>query len=73
MRHKFSPGNFEEIAEIYSEAFALYQERKLEDAEQVFRALAGFDKPSRALAARCGELCARPPAEWRGIFAIETK
>jgi adenylate cyclase len=72
-RHKFSPGNFHEIATKYAEAFVLYEEGKFDEAERIYRALAKFDKPSRVLAARCTEFSARPPENWRGIFALETK
>jgi adenylate cyclase len=73
LRDKFSPENFQEIGASYSEAFAVYEKGKFNDAERMFRALAEFDKPSRVLAARCVELCAHPPIEWRGVFAVETK
>jgi len=73
LRHRFSPANFHEIATKYAEAFVLYEEGKIHDAERMFRKQAEFDKPSRVLAARCAELCIHPPENWRGIFAIETK
>jgi adenylate cyclase len=73
LRDKFSPENFQEIAATYSEAFALYEKGKFNDAERMFRALAEFDNPSRVLAARCVELCAHPPIEWCGVFAFAAK
>jgi adenylate cyclase len=73
LRDKFSPENFQEIGASYSEAFALYEKGKFNDAERMFRALAEFDKPSRVLAARCVELCAHSPIDWHGVFAVEEK
>ena len=73
LRHKFSPENFQEIATKYSEAFSFYKEGKFDAAERMFRALAECDKPSRVLAARCAELSVDAPAEWCGVFTVETK
>ena len=73
VRHKFGPESFQEIATKYAEAFSFYEEGKFDAAERMFRALAKFDKPSKVLAARCTELSAHPPTDWRGIFAVETK
>jgi adenylate cyclase len=73
LRDKFSPENFHEVATRYAEAFVLYEEGRFDDAARMFRALAEFDKPSRVLAARCAELCAHPPTDWHGTFALSTK
>ena len=73
VRHKFSPENFQEIATKYAEGFSFYEEGKFDAAERMFRALAECDKPSRVLAARCAELSVDAPAEWCGVFTIETK
>jgi len=73
LRHKFSPKNFDKIAKTYAGAFVLYQEGKFRDAERLFRALSGFDKPSSILAARCVQFAAQPPAQWRGIYSLTAK
>jgi adenylate cyclase len=73
LRHKFSPENFREIAQDYDEAFTLYQSGNFRDAEQRFRALSSFDRPSAVLAERCAKLATEPPQEWRGVFVMATK
>jgi len=73
LRHKFSPKNFDKIAKTYAEAFVRYQEGKFRDAERLFRALSGFDKPSSILAALCVQFAAQPPAQWHGIFSLTAK
>jgi adenylate cyclase len=73
LRHKFSPENFCEIAQDYEEAFMLYQSGNFPDAEQRFRALSSFDRPSAVFAERCANLAAEPPQEWRGVFVMATK
>ena len=73
IQHKFSPENFREIAESYAQAFALYEEGKFVEAEQLFRILSPTDKPSQVLAERCSELSAHPPADWNGVFAMAAK
>lgn len=73
LQHKFSPEDFHETAKSYSEAFALYERGNFTEAEQRFRALATTDRASKVMAERCAELASVPPAEWRGIYKMETK
>jgi adenylate cyclase len=73
LHHKFSRENFEEVANSYSEAFALYEKGKFAEAERLFRMLSRTDKPSQVLAERCSELGEHPPAKWSGVFALTTK
>ena len=73
LRHEFSPDNFEEIANNYAEAFALYQEGKFGEAAQLFALLGESDKPSMVMAERCGDLTEHPPENWRGVFTLATK
>jgi adenylate cyclase len=73
LHHKFSPEDFHETAKSYSEAFALYERGNFTEAEKRFRALATTDRASKVMAERCAELASEPPAEWRGIYKMETK
>jgi class 3 adenylate cyclase/CHASE2 domain-containing sensor protein len=73
VRHPSSRDSFSKIARSYNEAFALYQEGKFREAEQLFRIHSESDKPSSILAERCAELNAHPPADWVGIFTPTTK
>jgi adenylate cyclase len=73
VRSRCSMANFDEIAESYSEAFALYEKGKFAEAERLFRLLGSTDKPSQVLAERCFELGAHRPGEWSGVFALSTK
>lgn len=73
VRHRFSAENFREVAPQYEAAFALYQRGEFVAAASGFEALVANDKPSALLAERCRALAASPPAEWRGIYKLETK
>ena len=73
LRHKFSPENFQTIANNYAEAFARYQEGEFGEAARLFDLLAESDKPSKVMAKRCVDLVAHPPKDWRGVFALATK
>jgi len=73
LRQPTSPGDFGDIAKIYSDAFTRYQEGKFQEAEEQFRSISKRDKPSSVLAQRCSEFAADPPQEWRGVFVLTTK
>jgi class 3 adenylate cyclase/CHASE2 domain-containing sensor protein len=73
VRSRCSVANFDEIANSYPEAFALYEKGKFAEAEPLFRLLSRVDKASEVMAERCSELRAHPPAEWHGVFALSTK
>ena len=73
IRHKFSPPNFAELSEQYGEAFERYQRGDFAEAERRFRELGGVSRPSRIMADRCARLLLHPPAQWQGIFTLETK
>ena len=60
-------------ARAYEAALQLYFERRFADAQRAFEALED-DPPARALAARCAEYVAQPPAEdWRGVYHARAK
>ena len=73
VRHKFSPPNFAELSEQYGAAFECYQRGDFAEAERRFRELGGVSRPSRVMADRCAQLLLHPPAQWQGIFTLETK
>ena len=73
LRHKFSPENFGEIAKVYSDAFALYEDGNFSAAAKHFGSLSNFDKPSAVFAQRCAEFAAHPPQDWHGTFTLMTK
>lgn len=81
VRQPRSPANFDALAAQYAEAFSLYQKGSFSEAALLFRALApdpptrgvAADPPSRALAERCETLADDPPAEWNGVYQMETK
>ena len=71
--HPCSPDGFPELAARYAEALALYQRGEFAEAAARFGILAATDQPSALLAARCRAFAASPPAEWNGIYRLETK
>ncbi len=71
--HPCSPDGFPELAARYAEAFALYQRGAFAEAATRFSILAATDQPSALLAARCRVFAASAPAEWTGIYRLETK
>jgi adenylate cyclase len=73
VRHKFSPQNFAQLSEHYGAAFECYQHGEFAEAERRFRDLADVSKPSRLMADRCAQLLVHPPAQWQGIFTLDTK
>jgi adenylate cyclase len=75
VRHSLSRANFEEIAERYNAAFALYERGDFAAAEQQFAALrdAENDKPSALMVERCRELASNPPPDWTGVYVLTTK
>jgi adenylate cyclase len=70
-----SRSRFEEVAQRYTEAFALYRKGQFEAAERLFARLAETenDSPSLVLKRRCAELRGNPPADWDGSFRLESK
>jgi adenylate cyclase len=73
VQHRFNAEGFAERAAKYEAAFALYHRGEFTEAAAGFEALAGMDKPSALLAARCRALAADAPPEWDGIYKLETK
>jgi hypothetical protein len=70
VRNPCSSEQFEKIARVYHEAFALYRAGKFHQAEKLFRPISSIDKPSVVLANRCAEFEKDPPQNWQGIFTI---
>lgn len=73
IQHKFTAGNFGELAARYGEAFALYQRGDFSGAHERFLALVGNDNPSRIMADRCRAFAQDPPPDWNGIYKMESK
>ena len=69
------PGGFAGLCERYAQAYEDYSSGRFAAAGVLFeKLLAEFnDRPSRVLAERCATLAAAPPAEWKGIWKMESK
>lgn len=67
--------NYAELCARYKAAFDAYHFGRFAEAQTQFSALAGEtdDGPSKMMSARCAELLAHPPANWSGIWKMETK
>ena len=73
VQHSCSPDGFAELTARYAEAFAFYQRGEFAEAAARFGILAPTDQPSALLAERCRDFAASPPADWAGIYRLETK
>jgi adenylate cyclase len=67
--------NYAEVCSSYKAAYDRYVFGKFAEARVQFDKLISdySDGPSRALAARCTQLAANPPANWNGIWIMESK
>jgi len=70
-----TPANYPDICVRYKAAYDQYYFGRFAEAQTLFQALVteSADGPSRVLAARCAQLAARPPAEWNGVWRMESK
>jgi adenylate cyclase len=70
-----TPTNHAEICRAYEAAYAEYVSGCFAEARALFQKLVDnfADGPSRTLAARCAELLATPPADWKGIWKMDAK
>jgi len=59
----------------YQTAYDEYFSGHFAEAQKQFEKLVQdfSDGPSKALAARCAELVAHPPADWHGIWKMDAK
>ncbi len=60
-------------ARRYEEAWKIYARGEFAEAFSLFDALKETDRPSQALANRCKELIAHPPAQWDGAYQMSEK
>ncbi len=70
-----TPPNYAELVKDWDAAFASYADGKFADARPVFAKLAEQfnDGPSKVMIHRCDELTAYPPADWKGVWKMESK
>jgi adenylate cyclase len=70
-----TPTNYAAICARYNAAYDKYSTGKFADARTEFEKLAQefSDGPSKTLADRCAVLLAQAPANWDGIWKMETK
>jgi adenylate cyclase len=70
-----TPPNYRELCQLYKAAYDEYFFGHFAQGQSFFEKLAEEfnDGASRTLAARCAELAAAPPADWRGIWKMESK
>lgn len=70
-----TPSNYRELCKSYKVAYDEYYFGHFAQAHAQFEKLASdySDGPSRTLATRCAGLVATPPAEWNGVWKMETK
>ena len=69
------PANFRALCQTYKTAFNDYTAGRFAEAKVLFETLVDQfnDGPSRLLAARCARLIASTPADWKGIWKMESK
>jgi len=69
------PANFRDLCQRYKAAFDGYAAGRFSEAKAQFEKLVDDfnDGPSRLLAARCARFLASPPADWKGIWKMESK
>ena len=61
------------VSRTYERAFALYLERRFEEAAALFEALAADDRPAAVLGARARAYVDAPPSDdWTGVY-VQTK
>jgi adenylate cyclase len=70
-----TPPGFPDLCRRYEAAYAAYASGRFAEAQPQFETLAKefSDGAGRLLAARCAELLATPPADWRGIWKMDAK
>lgn len=70
-----TPSNYRELCRRYKAAYDEYFFGRFTEAKSQFEKLVEdfADGASRTLAARCAELAAAPPTEWKGIWKMEAK
>jgi len=70
-----TPPQYPELCQRYKAAYDDYFFGRFAEAKARFEKLVEdfADGASRTLAARCAELAAAPPAEWKGIWKMEAK
>lgn len=70
-----TPSNYADICRNYKLAYDEYFFGRFAEAQKQFEKLVQdfSDGPSKALAARCAELIAHPPANWHGIWKMDAK
>ncbi|MEQ2007699.1 MAG: adenylate/guanylate cyclase domain-containing protein [Limisphaerales bacterium] len=70
-----TPPNYGELVKAWDIAFADYTAGKFAEARPAFAKLAEQfdDGPSKLMVHRCEELAAHPPADWLGVWKMESK
>jgi adenylate cyclase len=70
-----TPANYAELVREWDAAFADYTAGQFAEARPVFAKLAEQfnDGPSKLMIHRCDELTAYPPADWKGVWKMESK
>ncbi len=70
-----TPANYAEVCARYKTAYDQYFFGKFAEAQTQFEKLITefSDGPGKTLAARCAQLAASPPANWNGIWKMESK
>jgi adenylate cyclase len=73
VRHLENERDFERVRGPYAEALRLYVAGCFREAAERFALLAAEDGPSRLLRERCTRFLQKPPLDWRGVYAFESK
>jgi hypothetical protein len=73
VRHLENERDFERVRGPYAEALRLYVAGCFREAAERFALLAAEDGPSRLLQERCTRFLQKPPLDWRGVYAFESK
>jgi len=70
-----TPPNYGELVKDWDAAFADYSAGKFAEARPIFAKLAEQfnDGPSKLMVHRCDELTSYPPADWKGVWKMESK
>lgn len=70
-----TPSNYRDLCQRYKTAYDEYVSGRFTEAKALFESMAEefADGASRVLIARCARLAASPPADWTGVWKMESK
>lgn len=66
---------YKDVIAAFASAFELYEQGSFEEAKSVAQKLVDEfdDGPSKVIVARCEQLIAKPPVDWKGVWRMDSK